>query len=466
MIQQLMTENRFISLAPDDPDDSDTDMEPTEPCVTEKPREDASADSDDTVYFDAWEADDDTPYFQQGAELPTREEWEIAAPIDFSDAQGTLQISHQLDALFLSEKEIETPLGMDDTKQNWKWADVGSRRMPRSPLTYPTVMVDDENGIRRPAASQVHHRTLFQWIADNLSWLSQYDTVYVFVDNRMLSGTNPPEYWQYLAPWIKGRCEVTGPYREKTTAIHIPINSNTGLHQVHYTWAGAAVLEALCLVFPTVNFALTDSDCVPTSLFEVAELVNLMTDKASRAEAMQHYTMASSSQCPPAALLTTEAKAELNAGLIIVTGHAPTHTADVDMDQETPDASMPPVDAAGSDASDARAPKARRIVHPANSRSAGEWVIALCNSRANFLATTAVPEDPAEAIRGGLVLTPLLGCKAKTPLDWTHAWAMLGEWAGIIAFPIPEQGEWPRHGDGRYLRPEPRPNGCLPPSGK
>ena len=319
-MQQLMAENRFISLAPDDPDDSDTDMEPTEPCVTEKPREDVSTDSDESVYFDAWEADDDTPYFQQGAEPPPREEWEIAAPIDFSDVQGTLQISHQLDALLLSEKEIETPLGMDDTQQKWKWADVGSRRMPRLPLTYPTVMVDDESGIRRPAASQVHHRTLFQWIVDNLLWLSQYDTAYVFVDNRMLSGTNPPVYWPYLAPWIKGRCEVTGPYREKTTAIHIPINSDTGLHQVHYTWAGAAVLEALCLVFPTVNFALTDSDCVPTSLFEIAELVNLMTDKASRAEAMQHYTMASSSQCQPAVLLTTEAKAELNAGLIIITG--------------------------------------------------------------------------------------------------------------------------------------------------
>ena len=177
---------------------------------------------------------------------------------------------------------------------------------------------------------------------------------------------------------------------EKKQLIHVPINPSTGLHQVHYTWAGAAVLEALCLVFPTVNFALTDSDCVPSSLFEVAELVNLMTDKASRAEAMQHYTMASSSQCPPAVLLTTEAKAELNAGLITVTGHAPTHTADVDMDQATPDASMPPVDAAGSDVSDARAPKARRIVHPANSKSADEWVAALCTSRANFLATTAV----------------------------------------------------------------------------
>ena len=31
---------------------------------------------------------------------------------------------------------------------------------------------------------------------------------------------------------------------------------------------------------------------------------------------------------------------------------------------------------------------------------------------------------------------------------------MLGEWAGIIAFPIPANGVWPRHGDGRYLRPD------------
>ena len=411
-------------------------------------------DSDQSVYFDALETDDDTPYFQQGAEPPPREQWEIAAPIDFFDVQGVLQISRQLDELFLSEKEIETPLGMDDIKQRWKWADVGSRRMPQSPLTYPAIMVDEGNGIRRPAASQVHHRTLFQWIVDNLSWVPQYATVYVYVDNRKLSGTDPPAYWPHFAPWIKGRCTVTGAYREKTTAIHFPINADTGLHQVHYTWAGAAALEALCLMFPTVNFALIDSDCVPTSLFEIAELVNLMTDKASRAEAMQHNTMASSSQCPPAVLLATEAKAELNAGLIIVTGHIPTGTADVNMDQATPDTCMPLTAAQGSSLSDAPAPKARRIAHPANRRSADEWVTALHDSRASFLATTAVPEDPAEAIRGGLLLTPLLGCKARTPLDWTHAWAMLGEWAGAIAFPLPEQAEWPRHGDGRYLRPD------------
>ena len=124
------------------------------------------------------------------------------------------------------------------------------------------------------------------------------------------------------------------------------------------------------------------------------------------------------------------------------------------MDTETPDASMPAASAVHSDVCDTRAHKSRRLAHPADRKSPEEWVTELRNSRANFLATTAVPEDPAEALRGGLILTPLLGCKARTPLDWTHAWAMLGEWAGKIAFPIPENGTWPRHGHGIYLRPD------------
>ena len=116
------------------------------------------------------------------------------------------------------------------------------------------------------------------------------------------------------------------------------------------------------------------------------------------------------------------------------------------MGPEAPDASMPAASAAHPDACDARAHKSRRLAHPADSKSPEEWVTALCNSRASFLATTAVPEDPAEALGGGLILTPLMGCKARTPLDWTHAWAMPGEWAGKIAFPIPEDGKWPPMG--------------------
>ena len=58
MLQQLRTVNRFVSLTPDDPDDSDTDTEPTEPRTVDKPHDDGSAVSDDTVYY---EANDDTP---------------------------------------------------------------------------------------------------------------------------------------------------------------------------------------------------------------------------------------------------------------------------------------------------------------------------------------------------------------------------------------------------------------------
>ena len=72
MLQQLMTENRFVSLAPDDPDNSDTDPEVTEPHIANKPQDEGSTVSDDTVYY---EANDDTPYFQTGAEPPPREEW-------------------------------------------------------------------------------------------------------------------------------------------------------------------------------------------------------------------------------------------------------------------------------------------------------------------------------------------------------------------------------------------------------
>ena len=76
-----MTANRFISLATDDPDDSDTDIEPTVPCITEKTREDASADSDPSIYFDALEAEDDTPYFLQGTEPPQERSGKLPRPL-------------------------------------------------------------------------------------------------------------------------------------------------------------------------------------------------------------------------------------------------------------------------------------------------------------------------------------------------------------------------------------------------
>ena len=69
----------------------------------------------------------------------------------------------------------------------------------------------------------------------------------------------------------------------------------------------------------------------------------------------------------------TESKAELNAGLIIVTGHTPARTDDADMAHEptvpkqTQDADMSsnaPSDVTMSEASHSRAHKSRRIDNP------------------------------------------------------------------------------------------------------
>ena len=59
----------------------------------------------------------------------------------------------------------------------------------------------------------------------------------------------------------------------------------------------------------------------------------------------------------------------------------------------------------------------------------------------------------------GLLVTPLLGCVATTALDWCHAWAILGQWANFVAFPLPAKGShdgdvfpWARHGHSERLR--------------
>ena len=49
------------------------------------------------------------------------------------------------------------------------------------------------------------------------------------------------------------------------------ISADTGLHKVHPTWAGTYILDACVFLFPTINFALIDSDCVPVTLFEIRE---------------------------------------------------------------------------------------------------------------------------------------------------------------------------------------------------
>ena len=35
--------------------------------------------------------------------------------------------------------------------------------------------------------------------------------------------------------------------------------------------------------------------------------------------------------------------------------------------------------------------------------------------------------------------------------DWCHAWSILGQWSGLVTFPVPVTGQWPRHGHLRGI---------------
>ena len=100
-------------------------------------------------------------------------------------------------------------------------------------------------------------------------------TVMLFVDTRPLEGLGQPAYWRDFSPWVRERCRSAGPHGETAMAAHFPATRQLGLDKVHYTWTGTFVLEAAVFLFPDINFILSDADCVPLALFEVAELENL-----------------------------------------------------------------------------------------------------------------------------------------------------------------------------------------------
>jgi len=77
-------------------------------------------------------------------------------------------------------------------------------------------------------------------------------------------------HWPVVAAWWKERIRYVGLFSEHTTVVFAPISADTGLDKVHPTWH--LQLDACVFLFPSINFALIDSDCVPVTLFEIQEL--------------------------------------------------------------------------------------------------------------------------------------------------------------------------------------------------
>ncbi len=79
-------------------------------------------------------------------------------------------------------------------------------------------------------------------------------------------------HWPAAVAWWHSRVQLVGPRNEKTELLFYPATEQTGLRRVHPTWAGTFALAALVALFPGINFILLDSDCLPVTLFEAADL--------------------------------------------------------------------------------------------------------------------------------------------------------------------------------------------------
>ena len=222
-----------------------------------------------------------------------------------------------------------------DTFPTFVVGDPSARYGTHTPLTYETT---GETG-------QPIWKDIFHHILKECSYLSAFDTVYVMVDTRNLRAHGTAQdglpHWPAAVAWWHSRVQLVGPHNEKTELLFFPSTQATGLHRVHPTWATFA-LAALVAMFPGINFILLDSDCLPVTLFEAADLwkeayltrfppgtgkglpkrhpLHRRREFVTNPEVVYTQQRVSESRMGQGVLLVTEPHSELNADLVVIFG--------------------------------------------------------------------------------------------------------------------------------------------------
>ena len=185
-------------------------------------------------------------------------------------------------------KDITTEYGLNITAhESWRLGDPHKKTAVPDRHDYP---IAHDQGIE--VVPGPDWRKLFRWLISQRTLFLPYHTVYLVTDNRDLQSdevqTTPGlEHWPKVAAWWQERIRYVGPYGELTTVVFVHISEDTGLDRVHPTWAGTYVLDACVFLFPSINFGLIDSDCVPVTLFEVRELWWSSTDSTQPVELLE-----------------------------------------------------------------------------------------------------------------------------------------------------------------------------------
>ena len=235
-----------------------------------------------------------------------------------------------------------------------------------------------------------------------------------------------------------------------------------GLHLVRPTWAGTFALAALVALFPGINFILLDSDCLPVTLFEAADLwkeayMTRFPPGTGKALPKQHplhrgrayvsdskvvYTQqrVNENTMGQGVLLVTEPHSELNAGLVVIFGSS--HPPLLNWAEWTHRCRCLP-DSQQDDLLSTKAEELERLFF---------------SLMRGFLQRTLSERDltPVEKrywIQSGLALSPLMATCTQYSIDFCLAWVLIGEWASRILFPV-RKGPWPRHGHAGALLPE------------
>ena len=251
--------------------------------------------------------------------------------------------------------------------------------------------------------------------------------IYLIVDNR--TPTDVPHWPAFAAWWASRRCLV-GPQEEATDILWVCADATTGLHKVPYYWAGVFVLEAARFLYPAQHFALIDNDCVPVTLFEVQDLLQLAHQQHQWVDLIGCARSESSSCAGIGMLLFTEAHLEYNAGLVISIGNRSKHSP---LEYDTTASAL------------------------AKNLQAG---------RLALVSRARPPVNPSDTAISGTMFTPFVGIAMQTALDLCMVWSLYGLYMCKHFWPSPvtspdELGpggtiKWPRQSHPNALTPEGR----------
>ncbi len=247
--------------------------------------------------------------------------------------------------------------------------------------------------------------------------------------------------------WWHSRLQLVGPRKEKTELLFFPATEQTGLHHVHPTWAGTFALAALVALFPGTNFILLDSDCLPVTLFEAADLWKEVyltrfpprTGKTlptkhplHRKQAYLHdpkvvYTQqkVNESTMGQGVLLVTEPHSELNAGLVVIFG-----------------SSHPPLFSWADWTHRCRCLPNEHFDELVSTQAEVLEGLFL-TQMGEFLQRILSEQDLTSVekqywIQSGLALSPLMATCTQHSFDFCLAWALIREWTSRILFPVPK----------------------------